>query len=807
MNPSSTLTSAWLSIALALSAPVSASEKAMAFNIPAQALSDALLEFSQNSGLKVFFSSNDARNLLSPGLKGHYTATQGLQKLLAGTHLQAQNSSDGVITLTKQTVSETATSQQPITSLPTVTVIGQTVYDDFAEDSPDNPTYNKIQASTATKTDTPLMETPYSVKAIPQQIIKDQQAVRLEKILQNVSGVTREPAGNLAYESFNVRGFQSWLIYRDGLRLNDLSSPRETANLERVEVLKGPGSILFGRSDPGGIINQVTKQPLATPYYALQQQFGSFDYYRTTLDTTGPINGNENVLYRFNMAYEDSASFKPFKDSDHIFLAPVLKWQITPSTQVGLELEYLDNSMRPDVGIPAINGRPANVPRERNLTQPWSKFDNNYALVGLNWSHAFNENWTIRHRFNTQQSSADMMNIGRDSTDPDGTDYLWYGGQIQNMETYFTTVDLTGKFSTAGIGHTLLMGGDYFRLNDHGQYIDPINAAGDYDLLKIDIYNPTYLSKPPTNVVWETSDWSNTTDWYGLFIQDQIKLPFDLHGLAGIRYDNATTTDNLAHSSYDEDKLSTRGGLVWRPVKEWSLYGSYTENFGLNNGVYNADNKPLPSQTAEQWEVGMKTELLDGRFTGSLAWFELTKQNLPALDPDYNGPGQRYVAIGEVQSRGLELDIAGELLPGWRLMGAYTYMPDATVIKDYNRSDQGEVNNGNLGRRNPNAPINSGSLWTTYEWQAGQLRGLNVGAGVVAVGERQGRLNNDYQMPGYATLNLLARYGLNFGHAKTSLQLNIDNITDENYFSGSNGGSNIHFGAPRTFMGSVRVEY
>jgi len=777
--------------ALLSAAPLAsdAAESQHEFHIPAQSLAGALQQLAKQAGSPLFFAEQVAAGKRSQALNGRYSVRQALEKLLGGSGLSYSIGADGAISI------RSATSQSGPIMLGKVTVTA-------AAPAPAETGYAITQAYSATRTDTPIMETPYSVKAVPQEVIRDQQAVRFEKALQNVSGVIREPAGNLTVESFNIRGFQSFYTYRDGLRMSIPSSPRETANVERIEVLKGPGSILFGRADPGGIINAVTKQPLHQGYYAFQQQFGSFDFYRTMADATGPITTDTSLAYRFNLAYENAGSFKEFNHSEHTFLAPVLRWEISPQTQVSLELEYLDNHAPSDVGIPAIGGKPAKLPRERNLSESWARQNNDYTLVGLNWSHAFTDQWTVRHRFNTQLLNDAQTTLGRNSTDADGTDHQWYGTQNEQMDTYYNTVDLTGKFETFGVAHTLIVGNDYYKLNDRVAYND---YSADNGELLINIYNPIHRNRPPLipGVNSELSSGDNTTEWYAFFIQDQLDLPFGLHALAGLRYDNATNTDNLANSSYEDDRVSPRGGLIWRPIPEWSMYGSYTENFGATNGL-DRENKPLPPQTAQQWEVGMKTELANGRFLGTIAWFELTKQNMPAIDPTFP---LRSIAIGEVQSRGLEIDVSGEVLPGWRVIGAYAYTPYANVIKDYNQDSFGQVNTGNEGHRNANVPRNSGSLWTTYEFAEGDFRGLALGAGVVGIGQRQGDLANSYRMPGYATVNLSASYQMKVGPTKATFQLNVDNLLDKDFFAGSNGGSNIHVGTPRLFMGAVRLEY
>ncbi|AEG01275.1 TonB-dependent siderophore receptor [Methylomonas methanica] len=783
-----TLTLKRLALAVTIiTTPAYAEDGKYHFDIPAQSLPSALQQFAGQSGAAMLYTEQSVAGKSAPALQGEYTLSEALHRLLNGSGLDYRIGLDGTVTL-----SSAGRSGGP-TSLGAVTVLGKPLYDST---DPYNPDYNRRNSSSATKTDTPIMDTPFSVQIVPKQVLQDQQAVRLKDALKNVSGVT--PGGSQARsDEFIIRGFRNNTIYRNGVLSPMLTqrvgtNRRETANLESVEVLKGPGSILYGRAEPGGIMNVVTKQPLAHPYYSLQQQFGSFDFYRTTLDATGPITDDGSLLYRFNLAYQDSKSFKEFVGDERVFVAPVLRWNIDPRTQVTFEFEYLKDDYSMEPGVPNIGNRPAPLPRERNLSEPYSKRNNEFMLASMNWSHDFNDNWTLRHRFsyeNLESRHTGLFFLGNVAAN--GTINRRFFIDDFPSQRYFNNVDLTGKFETFGMKHTLLLGGDYFRADD---LITQIGVAAP----AINIYNPVHSPLPPLPA---PTFGDKTTAWYGLFLQDQIELPYNVHLLGGLRYDNAKIDDNqLNRTVSDDDRVSPRGGLLWRPLHWLSLYGSYTENFGPSNSEFRTDGQILPPQTARQWEAGVKTEFWDGRLSATMAYFDLTKQNLPVFDP--LNPLIPKTA-GEAASHGLEFDLAGEILPGWRIIGAYTYLPYAKITKDVDAS--GGI--GNTGKRLVLDPRHFGSLWNTYEFQTGSLQGLKLGAGVTAVGQRQGDTANTYQLPGYATVNLMTSYSMSINSAKLTAQLNVDNLLDKHYFAASNTGNQIFYGAPRTFMGSVRVEY
>ncbi|QSA96565.1 TonB-dependent receptor [Methylococcus sp. EFPC2] len=780
-----------LTVVATLSAsPWCIAESEISFDIPAQPLADALLQFSETSGIKVFFSSQLTDKLRGNAVQGRYLPHLALQKLLAGTGVVAKSTADGTITLDR---GKAAVVPPESAVLGKVTVTGKAEYDDT---DPYNPDYNRPNASTATKTDTPIMETPFSVQVVPKQVLDDQQAVRVEKALQNVSGVTPSNANGGGQDAYVIRGFFTQTIYRDGVQIPDLQSgpttKRETANVERVEVLKGPGSLLFGRAEPGGIINLVTKQPLTIPFYSLQQQFGSFDFYRTTVDATGPVTKDDTLLYRFNLAYENAGSFRDFHDgNERIFFAPVLTWNISPRTKATLEYEFQHVDERLDNGVPPLGNRPAPVPRERSIQDAVlnrNVIDRNY--LGFHWSHAFNEQWTLSQRFGMDLIDQPVLAgsyVGSELS-PDGTFVRPFYSYPSKSDRYYTSLNLTGKFSTWDLKHTLLIGGDYYRMDDR---VD----GHDIDGPDFNVFNPVYLTQAP-QFGPTTYPVNLTTSWHGVYFQDQIELPYHVFALGGFRYDSADIHDNLSNTRTNGDtRVSPRGGLVWRPIPELSLYGSYTENFGASNGI-DADGQGLPPQTAQQWETGIKTELWGGRLTGTLAYFDLIKQHLTVADP---ANPVRSRAIGEAESRGLEFDLAGEILPGWRLIGSYSYLPFAKITDDGAGAKE--------GNRLFLAPRNAGSLWSTYEFQYGELRGLKFGAGLRAVGQREGNPENSFELPGYTTVNLMASYGINVGPSKVLLQLNVDNLIDKNYFLNTNSGSHILPGAPRTFLGSVRVDF
>lgn len=763
------------------------------YHIPPSPLEKALNQFASQAGIALSMNADQVKNLSTAGLEGTYNVEAGLAALLKNSGFTFERNKAGYVLVRAET------SVGNPTTMPEVRVTGN-----LDPDSPHSTRYRIPQAVTATKTKTPIMETPMAIQVVPKAVLNDQQAITLEQSLNNVSGVF-PGLGLNGVETFNIRGFNTWDYYRNGVRFQSALSQtgnREVANLERIEVLKGPASILFGRIEPGGMINLVPKTPQATPYYSLQQQFGSYDLYRTTLDATNRLNQDGSLRYRLNFAYEDKGSFRQFVDNHHFFVAPVIQWRISDRTQITAEIEYKTGKYAHDYGFPAIGNRPANLPINRNLGESFNGASFDEITAGFHWSHAFSDNWEIKHRFYLQRTD-ENDNVALPSAlraDNRTLDRFFAGFRNNKIATYTTNVDLTGHIDTWGIKHTLLMGGDYYNFRNRGLMIDNFNFPS------IDIFNPvhsgTTVRDPADDSLYDTRE-----NWFGLYFQDQIKLPHNVHVLAGFRYDNARIEFNNTFGGATtitpskQDRISPRIGVLWQPIKPVSFYGNYVENFGMPNAFFSgADGQTLRAETAQQWEAGIKTEFFDGRFSTTLAWFYLTKQNIATTHPDpelaFRGVS---VLTGEARNRGVELDISGELSPGWNIIANYAYI----------NSEITQNNDGTQGNRFPNVPSHAGNIWTTYAFQNETLRGLKIGGGVTLRGKREGNQQNDFQMPGYDVFNLMASYAVKVGKSQITAQLNINNLLNEEYFP-SSGGFNrarIGVGTPRVFLGSVRIEY
>jgi iron complex outermembrane receptor protein len=735
-------------------------------------------------------------------LKGGYSVQEGMSELLKGTGLTYRLTGGNSVTLQK--VTNTAPKSDSVT-LKEMTVTGKASYTD---NDPYNPNYNRTTASTATKTDTPIMLTPASIQVVPKVVMNDQQNINiLDSLNRNVSGVSARTGSGVLYDNFIIRGFTTGLVgnaYRNGLL--SPSNFYEPSNIEQLEVLKGPAAALYGRIEPGGIVNITTKKPLATPYYALQQQFGSYDLYRTTVDATGPIDDAKTLLYRFNATYLDNGSFKDMVNNDRVFIAPTLSWRPNDKFEANLELEYKHDNFVNDYGVPVLKGanRPVKLPSNTFLGDSAAyRGEQENVLIGADWKFNFNDKWKLTNRFLWEDWSQKETDIIPMSMRADNRTLNRGLFKVQqSWETFTTNLDLNGKFNLFGTRHDILIGGDFY----HNKWPGSSSFNGAIAAVPtIDIYNPVYNQANQTAIDKQANNSFQTRldQWFGVYFQDQITLLDKLHIMGGGRYDwslngrgTSTTSVQQANNSFSDietQNFSPRVGLLYQPWEWLSLYSNYSQSFNGNSG-FSATGKQFDPQVGEQFEVGFKNELFDKQLSTSVAFYHLTKSNTLTADPNnrlFN------LAIGEARSKGIEVDIKGQVTEKINLITTYAFT-DTRVTKD---------NSGIVGNKLSNVPDHQASVWGTYQL----TERFKVGIGEVLVGSRQGDAANTYQLPGYARTDAMAAYIQPIGKSRLTTQLNINNLLNKDYFSDSsayNGGRvSVLVAAPISVMGSLKLEY
>ncbi|NCJ05935.1 TonB-dependent siderophore receptor [Synechococcales cyanobacterium C] len=655
--------------------------------------------------------------------------------------------------------------------------------------------YNPSSASVGTRTNTPLRDIPQSIQVIPRQLLEDQQVNTLREALRNVPGAGQGTTSPRTF--FDVPLIRGFNIVSNTSRngLPDLTSRvlgYDAAIIDQIEVLRGPASVLYGQGEPGGTINYVTKQPLSQPFYEVEASVGNFDFYRGSLDLSGPLNNDKTVLYRLNAAAQTSNSFIDFFDTQRYVVAPTITWLISDRTKLSLEAEYGEiQATSLDFGLPAVgtvlpnpNGR---IPRNRYVGEPDNRNDFRVFRVGYNFEHRFSEDWQLRNAFRYSDSRDVRAFVAPIGLQDDNRtmnrlrEDRVYTNQFYNLDTY-----IVGKFATGSIQHQLVTGFALTRRDEsYVPFFDPAPP--------LDLFNPVYGS----SVVAVTPGTADKTrsDALGIYIQDQISLLENLKLLIGGRFDIAdrsVTTLSTSETQFQQDEAFTpRVGIVYQPIPPISLYASYTQSFTPAFGRGFGDTQFQPER-GTQYEIGVKADVND-QLSATLAFYDLTRTNVLTDDTRPGIPSGLSIQTGEQRSRGIELSIQGKILPGWNIIASYAYT-DAQITKD---------NRLTVGNRLNNVPENAFSLWTTYEFQRGSLQGFGVGAGFFFVGERQGDLANTFELPSYLRTDAAIFYRRNRFRAA----VNLRNLFDVDYFDSSVSRNLVFLGDPFTVQGTISWEF
>lgn len=660
--------------------------------------------------------------------------------------------------------------------------------------------YNVDDVTTATRTDTPLRDVPQSIQVIPQKVIEDQKITRIGDALRNVSGVTPQRGFANLSELFNIRGFDNSRTLRNGFTsgTNNGSTVTTSPNIvEQIEVLKGPASVLYGQVEPGGIVNYVTKKPLDEPFYNLEFTAGSFGFIEPALDLSGLLTEDKKLAYRFNLSYQNGGNFRDFVDSEILVIAPTISYEFSNDTSLTFEYEYLDSNQTFDDGLP-IDPVVFDLPRERFLGEPDDFIDTTTHSFYLTLDHRFNDNIKLRSGFAAQIADDSTSVFRLSEFEPEtGEISRFFSEQEGFGDTLAWQTDLISKFKTGSVEHQLLAGFELARNSGGSDNVnDFFDAEADVSL-PINVFNPKYDTPIPDS---RTSSFNekNTLNTLGFYLQDQVTLLSNLKLLAGGRYDFANIKSDFfeefagettfTSNEFDKGAFSPRVGLVYQPVEPISLYTSFSRSF-VPNTVTTSDGELIDPERGTQYEVGVKGEF--GDFSTTLAAYEITKTNIARTDPEDT---DFSIPIGEVKSRGVEFDVAGEPVKGWNII-ASLFFNNAFISE----GDEDNPEDDTL----INAPGSGASLWSSYEIQKGEYKGFGAGAGLFYVGDVEAEIPNDFVIPSYVR----ADASLFYNRDSWKLGLNFKNLFGKEYFESSQNSSLIFPGAPFTVLGSVSVEF
>lgn len=640
---------------------------------------------------------------------------------------------------------------------------------------PDGNTYRPASATTGTRLDLPLHETPQSVTVITSKVMADRQVLRLAELADNVAGVRASPGyGGLSSANYYMRGFRGSFSggnLRDGFRDYTFLSSRDVQGIEQTEFLKGPASIIYGQQEVGGIVNTVLKKPQPWRFMRAGLVAGGFNLVRPTLDLNTPVNASGSLLFRFNSAYERADSHRDFVNHESFYLAPSVIWNAGPQTRLRINTEFQRYGYLFDNGY---------VAEPEMLTQPVSIY---YGEPGFNYtktrqtgvtvelSHAFGANWNVRSAFNGLGAQGEPRLINPIALQADRRTVTRSALRSdERSRNYSLQSELYGRFDTGGLRHNLVVGTELVRWNFRYLFESGTGGAPAVDRL-----NPVYGVVPTAFTPFFGDE--TQADIAGLYVQDQIHLGQKVRLLTGVRVDHVDqrSDDPLTDTAINSrvmTNVAPRAGLLFMPTRTTSVYVSYTNSFLPQYGVSRTGDR-FDSQRGRQYEVGIKQNLVGDRLYTTLSLFQLWKTNVPTPDP----VDPRFsILTGEQRSRGAEVEVTGRLTQQWQIMANYAGM-DASVSRD---------NRLAVGSRLVGVPEHSGGVWTTYDVSRGRLAGLQVGGGVFGASERQARLPNVATViPTYGRIDGLVGYRTR----QWSVQLNIKNLNNVRWYEAQ--GANI----------------
>jgi len=822
-----------------------AQQAAISFSIPPSSLGAALTAFGERANLQVLYAADLARGVRSPGVSGTYAPEQALARLLAGTGLSYRFTNANTVTIARPGAGATGVTADGAIQLDTLNVETDYLTGPFVA----------TDTSTGMKMDVPLREVPQSVSVVTRQQMDDRGVQSLSDAIDYSAGVSASPYGqDTRFEQFVIRGFDENLlgIYRDGMRLPTAGFAgfrQEPYGLQRVDILRGPTSTLYGLNNPGGLVNLVSKLPVVGAQFGeIWGSYGSFDTTQLGFDINGAGLDGTNITYRLTGLVREGDTQVDYVSNDRIYLAPTLTWTPNTDTTFTVFANYQQDrtgdtyQLLPAQGTlyPSLNG---SIPPSRFLGVPGqSHYDADQYSAGYFFEHRFDGGWTIRQNLRYASVDVDYLSVYPTSALGGDTTTLLRTAQQNDQTLGVFTVDNQAQYD-ADLGfaeNKLVFGLDYSNTQQDGtQYGGTLQSllTGTLPVGPINPYFPVYSLQiaPLINTLNTSQDMAQT----GVYAQDMLKIQEKWVLTFGGRYDwvhteSSTQSPVLAQlapllkyyygvtvpssfkSSADDGAFSGRVGLSYLFDNGLTPYVSYSSSFSVVPGFtqssvtvdtpygplpisYNM--QPLKPETGEQYEVGLKYQPNNGKSYIQTSVYQLTKQN--AISFDTTDPMQMaYYQTGEVRVRGFEVEGAVDFENGFKVLAAYTYLR-AEVTEDVPPAGQANIV-GNVPERVPEHLV---SAWLDYTFQDGPLKGLGLGGGVRYVGATWGDRANTIYVPSYTLFDAAVRYTRD----NWRLSLTAKNLLDNEYVGTCSSIGNTYvgcsYGQTRTVTAQVAYRW
>jgi iron complex outermembrane recepter protein len=680
--------------------------------------------------------------------------------------------------------------------------------------------YIATRSGSGTKTDTPLIETPQSISVVTQDQIQAQAAQSVSQAIRYTSGTRAEVAGaDARTDGVYIRGFLADQ-YLDGLRLMNFGifsyAIVEPFNLERVEVLHGPASILYGQATPGGVVNMVSKRPTTEPYNEMFVSTGSYGRAQAGVDLSGPLDKNKEFLYRLTASGYDVGSQVDNTGYQRVSIAPSLTWRPTNDTTLTIQGVYQRDpkagfyNQLPPRGIGTLYPYQGQlIPTSFYSGEPgFDKTDRTYGSIGYQFEHRFSGGLTVRQNLRYLESDVKFAVVSPDTALTNPTN-LTRGAYTTNETIKSFAIDnqAEGKFVYGPFEHTTLFGIDYRNATDYA-----LNGSGTANA--INALNPVYGFMP---TITQTAFNVQQLDQVGVYAQDQVKLDRWVV-LLGIRRDQADshtdstplTTTARTTTDKSDSAITKRGALLYKFDNGIAPYIQYTESFQPTAGTDFFNQAFLPTR-GQQEEIGVKYQP-NPTSLYTLSYFNLTQQNVLTPDPDpthIRGGVRTSVQAGAVRSRGVEFEGKTEVNRSLTVLGAYTYL-DQTVTQTNNAAQ--------LGKRLVGMPTHSASAWADYTFRGGPLDGFGVSGGVRYIGKSAGTTSNflpapnattPFFIPSVTLFDAAVHYdmaGLGPQFKGFNLSVNGTNLFDKTYLSLCQDGG-CYYGLRRQVIATLRYKW
>ncbi len=754
-----------------------ASPTLQTYNISAGSLQTALILFVKQADVKVFTDPALLSGKTTQGLQGNYTVQDGLKHLLGDSGLQAVPQGKGYLVQKLQITQSDIGQAEKESTLPTITVSAKT-----------SSGYTVPKISTATKTNTPLIDVPQSISVVTQEAIKDQNIQSMSDAVRYVPGMgISQGEGNR--DALVFRGNRSTAdFFVDGVR-DDVQYFRDLYNIERVEVLKGPNGMIFGRGGSGGVINRVQKEADWIPVREINAQIGSWNAKRVALDVGQGM--NEVSAVRLNAMYEDSDSFRDGVNLKRYGINPTVTVMPSDKTKVVLNVEYFKDERTADRGIPSMTGtgKPFITNRSTFFGDPErSNSDTELKAANALIEHKFDNQVLLRNR--TRYATQDKFYVNvypSGAVNAAGTQVAVSAyNDTTNRDNFFNQTDLLYTLNAGNMKHDLVAG-----LELGHQSTDNVRATGLFNgtatSVNVPVTNP--ITHAPLTFTTRPADANNhsTLNQISVYAQDQITLMPKLQAILGLRHDtydvdfrknNATPPQDL---NSKDSFWSPRAGLVYKPVENVSVYGSYSLAYVPRAGEQltsiTVTTAALEPEKFKNIEVGAKWDIRPNLALTS-ALFQLDRTNV--IVPDPNNAAVSILADGQ-RNKGFELGLAGRITPAWTVMGGYTYQ-DGTITSTQSSTIK-------AGSVLAELPKNTFSLWNRYDFNAMWGAGL----GVISRDKMYTSTDNAVYLPGFVRVDaaVYAKIDKNL-----RAQLNIENLFDTNYYASAHNNNNISPGSP-----------